>query len=109
MSVKFAWLMHALVIHFWCNSRSAFFLFGSDKRPKMKQQNPGATVGEIAKQLGAAWKVMTPEQRQPYEDEAKKLREKYNSEMAAYRRGEAVGSAKDQDDDEEEEEYSDED
>jgi hypothetical protein len=93
------------------NSRSAFFLFGGDKRPKLKQQNPGATVGEIAKQLGAAWKVMTDVQKKPYEEKAAELREKYTMEMAAYRRGEVVGSAKaaQDEDDEDDEDYSDDD
>ena len=94
----------------YSNSRSAFFLFGSEKRPKLKQQNPGATVGEIAKQLGAAWKVMSVEQKAPYEKEAKVAREKYDIEMARYRSGKfkpakaAVAAAA-----EDEEDYSDED
>lgn len=89
------------------NPRSAFFLFASDKRPKLKQENPSATVGEIAKQLGAAWKVMTDEQKKPYQKLAKEKQETYASEMAAYKRGEYAAAKTDEED--EEEEFSDED
>ena len=49
---------------------------------------------------------MTPAQKKPYQDEAKKNQETYATEMAAYKRGEYTVAKTDE---EEEEEYSDED
>ena len=62
--------------------------FSQHKRPKLREQTPGAGVGELAKQLGAAWKIMTTEQKDPYEQEAKQDRARYEREMASYRKGE---------------------
>ena len=86
--------------------RSGFFFFCGEKRPKLKEQNPQATVGEIAKQLGAAWKIMTPEQKAPYEQQSKDDRKRYEREMELYRKGEfgvAVSPEEDEDEDDDEE------
>lgn len=58
----------------------------------MKEQAPNSTVGEIAKKLGAAWRVMTDDQKQPYEQQAKCDRERYEKEMELYRKGEFAKS-----------------
>jgi hypothetical protein len=50
---------------------SAYILFCNEKRPTLK----GSLI-ENAKQIGAEWKQLTPEQKQKYADEAKKLLEK---------------------------------
>lgn len=64
--------------------RSAFFFFAADKRPVLKEQNPGASVSELAKLLGAAWQGMTGDQKAPYEKQAKKDRERYEKEKEEY-------------------------
>lgn len=81
--------------------------FSSAKRPKLREQNPSAGIGDIAKQLGAAWKIMTPEQKAPYEEAAKKDRKRYEQEMELFRKGEFVREGvaeedEDNDDDEDE-------
>ena len=75
--------------------------FSSAKRPKLREQNPSAGIGDIAKQLGAAWKIMTPEQKAPYEETAKKDRKRYEQEMELFRKGEFVreGVVVEEDDD----------
>lgn len=50
--------------------RCAFLHFCSVKRPKLKQENPSLSVGSMAKQLSSAWKLMTPEQKKPYDEMA---------------------------------------
>ena len=77
--------------------------FSQAKRPKLREQNPSASVGDIAKQLGAAWKIMTAEQKKPYEDQAKKDRERYDSEMEQYKKGEQAATSPDEEGSEEEE------
>ncbi len=51
-------------------SRCAFLHFCSVKRPKLKQENPSLSVGAMARQLSSAWKLMTPEQKTPYNEMA---------------------------------------
>ena len=92
--------------------RSGFFFFCGEKRPKLKEQNPQATVGEIAKQLGAAWKIMTPEQKAPYEKQSKDDRKRYERDMEKYRKGDfhvhgKAPSPEEEDDDDDDEDESD--
>ncbi|CAD7691516.1 unnamed protein product [Nyctereutes procyonoides] len=54
---------------------SAFFLFCSEYRPKIKGEHPGLSIGDVANKLG----------EQPYEKKAAKLKEKYEKDIAAYR------------------------
>lgn len=58
--------------------RSAFFLFCADFRPKIKAENPGMSIGDTAKKLGEMWNSSSAEEKQPYERNAAKLKEKYN-------------------------------
>jgi len=51
---------------------------------KAKSEKTGEAipkVNEIAKLAGAEWKKMTPEQKQPYEELARKDKERYQSEV----------------------------
>uniref|UniRef100_A0A3Q1B3S6 High mobility group protein B2 n=1 Tax=Amphiprion ocellaris TaxID=80972 RepID=A0A3Q1B3S6_AMPOC len=52
---------------------SAFFVFCSDHRSTIKEENPGISIGDIAKKLGELWA------------KAAKLKEKYEKDVAAYR------------------------
>ncbi|KAJ0061551.1 hypothetical protein NL108_005726, partial [Boleophthalmus pectinirostris] len=56
---------------------SAFFIFCSEFRPKVKGENPGLTIGDVAKKLGEMWNSTAAEDKQPYEKKALKLKEKY--------------------------------
>lgn len=57
--------------------RSAFFIFCSEFRPKVKSEHPGLSIGEVAKKLGELWNNTNSEDKQPYEKKASKLKEKY--------------------------------
>ena len=102
-------LTHMYILSPIC--RSGFFFFCGDKRPKLKEQNPQATVGDIAKQLGAAWKIMTPEQKAPYEKQSKDDRKRYERDMERYRKGEyhkgVPSPVEDDDDDDDDDDESD--
>lgn len=56
---------------------SAFFVFCSDHRPKIKEDNPGISIGDIAKKLGEMWATQTTKDKAPYAAKAAKLKEKY--------------------------------
>uniref|UniRef100_A0A673J183 High mobility group box 1b n=1 Tax=Sinocyclocheilus rhinocerous TaxID=307959 RepID=A0A673J183_9TELE len=55
---------------------STFFIFCGDYRPKIKGENPGLSIGDIAKKLGEMWNSSSAEVKQPYEKKAAKLKEK---------------------------------
>ncbi|KAM8763537.1 high mobility group protein B2 [Rhynchonycteris naso] len=99
---------------------SAFFLFCSEHRPKIKSEHPGLSIGDTAKKLGEMWSEQSAKDKQPYEQKAAKLKEKYEKDIAAYRAkgksevgkkgpGRPTGSKKkNEPEDEEEEEEEDE-
>uniref|UniRef100_A0A674PJG5 High mobility group box 2b n=1 Tax=Takifugu rubripes TaxID=31033 RepID=A0A674PJG5_TAKRU len=98
---------------------SAFFVFCSEYRPSVKQQYPGLSIGDCAKKLGEMWSKLTQSEKQPYEEKAQKLREKYDRDMVAYRGGgsyaarnpdsSAQGGEEEEEDEGEEEEEEEED
>lgn len=57
--------------------RSGFFLFCSEFRPKIKSTNPGISIGDVAKKLGEMWNNLSDGEKQPYNNKAAKLKEKY--------------------------------
>lgn len=84
--------------------------FLKDKRPKYKEQYPSATVGDSARQLAAAWSVMTDDQKAPYKMKYKKDHERYEREMSEYKsKGDVQAVGGEEEEEEEDEEYSDED
>ncbi|XP_066487971.1 high mobility group protein B2 [Tiliqua scincoides] len=64
---------------------SAFFLFCSEHRPKIKSDHPGLSIGDTAKKLGEMWSEQSAKDKQPFEQKAAKLKEKYEKDVAAYR------------------------
>ena len=81
--------------------------FCSAKRPEFKKKNPSASVGDLAKLLGAAWNKLSADDRKPYEAKAKEDQQRYKEEKEAYSRGEF--GREDEEDVNEDEEESDED
>ncbi|KAK1175895.1 high mobility group protein B2-like [Acipenser oxyrinchus oxyrinchus] len=64
---------------------SAFFVFCSENRPKIKVDYPGSSIGDTAKKLGEMWSKQTAKDKVPFEQKALKLKEKYEKDVAAYR------------------------
>nr|AFK10971.1 high mobility group box 1 [Callorhinchus milii] len=64
---------------------SGFFIFSAHLRPKIREECPGLSIGDIAKKLGEKWNAMGSEEKLPYEQQADKLKEKYKKDVAAYR------------------------
>uniref|UniRef100_A0A8C5W1E6 HMG box domain-containing protein n=1 Tax=Microcebus murinus TaxID=30608 RepID=A0A8C5W1E6_MICMU len=73
---------------------SAFFLFCSEYRPKIKGEHPGLSIGDVAKKLGEMRNDAAADDEQPYEKKAAKLKEKYEKDIAAYRAKGKPGAAK---------------
>ncbi|KAM9444718.1 high mobility group protein B2b [Clarias gariepinus] len=73
---------------------SAFFVFCSEHRSTVKGEYPSMTIGPIAKKLAEMWGKQSPKDRTPYEQKAAALRQKYETDVAAYRaKGGAGGGA----------------
>ncbi|MGH0162342.1 UNVERIFIED_CONTAM: hypothetical protein FKN15_058947 [Acipenser sinensis] len=66
-----------LFIYFF---RSAFFVFCSEHRPKIKADYPGSSIGDTAKKLGEMWSKLTAKDKVPFEQKALKLKEKYEKD-----------------------------
>ncbi|KAJ3269404.1 Non-histone chromosomal protein 6 [Terramyces sp. JEL0728] len=64
---------------------SAFMIYSQENRPRIKEENPNATFGEMGKLLGNAWKELNEEDKAEYTDKAAKDKERYESEMAEYK------------------------
>ncbi|XP_039859502.1 deoxyribonuclease 1 like 4, tandem duplicate 1 isoform X2 [Simochromis diagramma] len=90
---------------------SAFLIFTSEQREKIKVDNPGISITDIAKKFGEMWKKMSTTDKAPYEAKYAKLKEKYEMEVAAYRAKGAknVEPADDDDEDEDDEDEDDDD
>jgi len=64
---------------------SAYMFFANDCRDSVRKDNPGISFGEVGKVLGDKWKNMTAKDKTPYEAKAKVDKERYISEMKAYK------------------------
>ncbi|XP_048652437.1 high mobility group protein B3-like [Marmota marmota marmota] len=73
---------------------SGFLMFCSEFRPKIKSTHPGISIGEVAKNLGEMWKILSDGEKQPYITKAAKLKEKYKKDVADYKSKRKFGGAK---------------
>ena len=60
---------------------SAFLLFSQVRRAEVRQQNPDIKNTEISRLLGEMWRNCSDEEKKPFQDEEKSLREKYKVDM----------------------------
>ena len=65
--------------------QSAFLLFSGEKRAAIKDANPEAGLGDVAKLIGKAWGEVSEEDKAPYNEQAAKLKEKYKEDVDAWR------------------------
>eukprot|EP00092_Neocalanus_flemingeri_P039236 GFUD01042714.1.p1 GENE.GFUD01042714.1~~GFUD01042714.1.p1 ORF type:complete len:402 (+),score=89.42 GFUD01042714.1:303-1508(+) len=69
---------------------SAYFIFSTEERLKVKDENPNFSICEVAKELGRRWADMDPAVKQRYQARAEEERQKYDIDMASYRQGNFV-------------------
>jgi len=63
---------------------SAYVIFSNKMREELKGRNLSFT--EIAKLVGENWQNLTPGEKEPYEQQAFTAKERYNSELAEYKK-----------------------
>lgn len=64
---------------------NAFIVWSKTQRRKLSQQNPHMHNSEISKCLGIYWKNLDQEQKRPFIDEAKRLRDIHFKEHPDYK------------------------
>lgn len=67
---------------------TAFIQFSNKMRDTAKErltsEGSEATPKDVVRKLGEMWKALSEEQKKPYNDEAKKDKDRYDAEMAKY-------------------------
>lgn len=64
---------------------NAFMVWSREKRRKLAQEHPRLHNSEISKRLGIEWKSLSDEEKRPYIEEAKKIRNDHMAEHPGYR------------------------
>lgn len=64
---------------------SAYFLYSIDARPTVKEENPEASFGDIARLISTKFKELSEKERKIWDDRAVSDKERYNAEMAEYK------------------------
>ncbi|EAY08175.1 HMG box family protein [Trichomonas vaginalis G3] len=60
--------------------KSPYIFFCQEKRPQVKEENPGIAFGDIAKKLGEMWKNLSEEEKKPYMEMAEKDKEAHKND-----------------------------
>ncbi|KIM29253.1 hypothetical protein M408DRAFT_328926 [Serendipita vermifera MAFF 305830] len=80
---------------------SPYMFFTQEYREKIKEENPGIGFGEVAKKLGAKWKSMSDEEKEPYVEKHQADKKRAEEAKEAYEsKGKGTAASGDDDDDE---------
>ena len=71
---------------------TAYFAWMSENRERIKSENEGASIGEVAKIAGEEWRELDASSKSKYEKAYKAGMEKYKVEMANYKPGKVSAS-----------------
>ena len=66
-------------------NQSAFFIYSNTHRATVKEENPEASFGDIAKIISKQFKALSEKERAKYDTLAAADKERYQREMAAYK------------------------
>ncbi|KAH3743579.1 high mobility group protein B2 [Pelomyxa schiedti] len=65
-------------------AKTAYMLFCEHRLPQMKESQPTMNVCERIKTIGAEWKALTQQEKQPFVDQAQADKLRYQNDMKAY-------------------------
>jgi HMG (high mobility group) box len=60
---------------------SAYFLYTITVRPSIKEENPEASFGELARIFAARFRALGDKERKVWDDKAAACKDRYNAEM----------------------------
>ncbi|PRP86617.1 structure specific recognition protein 1 [Planoprotostelium fungivorum] len=63
---------------------SSFMFFANEKRPEVREANPGMKITDVGKRLGELWKETSAEERKKYELMSSRDSERYQEELKSY-------------------------
>mmetsp|Transcript_8636 Transcript_8636/g.11884 ORF Transcript_8636/g.11884 Transcript_8636/m.11884 type:complete len:154 (+) Transcript_8636:8-469(+) len=66
-------------------AKSAYLCFTQKNRANVVEMNPEAKSKDIMVKLGEKWRGLTPDDKKEYEEMAAKDKERYDSEMSAFK------------------------
>jgi len=67
---------------------SSYFLFSNERRAVLQQKMPDKKLTELSKLISVEWKELSDEQKEKYASKAKKAKDKYDKNLAAYKKTE---------------------
>jgi hypothetical protein len=63
---------------------SSYFLYAQSVREQTKAEFPNVNITEIAKEISKKWKLLSEDEKKPYNEEAARLKEEYNKALEEY-------------------------
>lgn len=63
---------------------SAYFLYSIDARPRVKEENPDASFGDIARLISAEYKTLSSDEVEVWKEKAAADKVRYEEEMRQY-------------------------
>ena len=79
---------------------SGFMFFSSERRKTLKDERPELKITEASVVIGAEWKKLTDEEKEPYNKLAKEDKVRYENEKAKHELKEEEAKEEDEDNDE---------
>ncbi|ESO12281.1 hypothetical protein HELRODRAFT_148306, partial [Helobdella robusta] len=64
---------------------NAFMIWSKIERRKLTESDPGLHNAEISKRLGKSWRMLSDAERQPYIDEAIRLKNFHAKQFLGYK------------------------
>jgi high mobility group protein B2 len=64
---------------------SAYFLYSIEARQSVKEENPDASFGDIARLISEKFKNLSEKERKIWDNKAAADKERYNAEIAEYK------------------------
>lgn len=64
---------------------NCFMVWSREKRYNILKEHPGINNAEVSKALGAAWRKLSEEDKEPYVEEARRLNEQHKVENPGYK------------------------
>ena len=82
-------LWHTIKNNTFClGDRSSYFLFSNERRAVLQKKMPEKKLTELSKIISVEWKELDEAKKQKYAARAKKDKDKYDEELAAYKKTE---------------------